>query len=412
MSKMKKITAALLAAALLSGCGAEVPAAPSEMSSQPAQQSAPQETPAPAASESAPESEAEQVPAKPIGTEYTLHPEDVGRVPAVSEEGLVFCKGVSEVDNIAPYAMGRVRQGSRRWFVEADQDGKQMGICRKDPDADWVWVGSIRLEPMDFGGSRISLSFWNEEEGALLLYHAGGIITCYTTQNGGESWVEMDEAVWPATPMLDVSGMGFTGPHFGAVCWAYENEPQPQIEVTRDGGRSWQPLDLTVPDLEGYSQSGSPFVENGVIVLPIYQMDDGRETLRYFLSEDEGLTWKEEELDGSCPLSLSGWETIQVENEDAEPGSDWFEAPFTEPVRAKLETLLNTGDWRRIPPPEYCTSQIFMLENAEGESLGIHALKDELMAAVQTKEMGNPECWAFSGDIDALEALAADAIKG
>lgn len=408
MKKVKRITAVVLAAAVFAGCagqtgplpqkGAEVPPA-----AQPA--SALQPTCAPQ-----PTLHPWPTPG-PDTTVFTLRPEDEGRVPEFEvSEYQEFSAGVSERNILGPYANVCVRQGNRKWFLELDPYEGLLGVCRKDPDTDWAWVGSIPLDLMMVDGTSASMSFWSETEGAVLLVSVNQMVQCFTTRDGGSSWIEMPVCMdfehsgcWP-------SGMGFTSAGFGVVCWNSLEDHPLQIQVSRDGANSWQMLEITETPPENKAYGLDPLRKGDTIVLPIVENKDGQETMRYFLSRDEGVSWAEEKLDGSCPLSLEGWQTLMVQEPDPaeELGASWREYPLDETARAQLKEMLNTGDWHRIPPPEFCTGPVLRLKKGDGETLSLDALKVEMMAAVETQETDRLECWGFSGDPKAIEQLAKE----
>lgn len=113
--------------------------------------------------------------------------------------------------------------------------------------------------------------------------------------DGGESWT-----LTPSDPkqVSQVYGAGFLNSQVGFVCSRYFLTSGPEIFWTRDGGASWSPLELPIPEeyqgsvMDAYS----PQIQDGEVRFPVLVWGETSEENRYVFCTSTDLehwTWSE-----------------------------------------------------------------------------------------------------------------------
>ena len=155
-------------------------------------------------------------------------------------------------------------------------------------------------EPCDgvqyYGGY---IGFFGEGGGYLVL--TAGVrmnnqpMRIYLTDDGGDTWTEIGNPYGSHASVL--TGAGFSTPEIGFISYRYYEDAGPDIWWTRDGGDTWEKLQVTLPpeySAETYRFTPqSPGVDGaeGVYPIAIPGRDAGEETMIYMHSSDYGLTW-------------------------------------------------------------------------------------------------------------------------
>lgn len=113
--------------------------------------------------------------------------------------------------------------------------------------------------------------------------------------DGGESWTLTASN---PSPVSDVYGAGFLNDQVGFVCSRHFQTTGPEIFWTQDGGESWSPLELPIPEeyqgsvMDAYG----PQIQDGEVRFPVMVWGETSEENRYVFCTSTDLehwTWSE-----------------------------------------------------------------------------------------------------------------------
>ena len=119
---------------------------------------------------------------------------------------------------------------------------------------------------------------------------SAGVSQCRAllSRDGGETWT-----LTPSYPSLvsDVYGAGFLSEQVGFVCSRHFLTSGPEVLWTRDGGSTWELLDLQIP--EAYQgcvmDAYSPRIQDGAVCFPVLVWGDGGQEDQYIFCSSTDL---------------------------------------------------------------------------------------------------------------------------
>ncbi len=141
-------------------------------------------------------------------------------------------------------------------------------------------------------------TFWTPRNGALIAVDGTINTFIYITEDGGKTWQKQEEAP-PEQDWHDLLEYGtFLSRDIGIISYDFHSKAanEPNVYLTTDGGKSWRPLYVVVPDsvMDAYAKAGKPFYDGEKINIPINIYNDKKEITNtvYFVSYDLAQTWK------------------------------------------------------------------------------------------------------------------------
>ena len=163
--------------------------------------------------------------------------------PAVLREELAAGEWVSlDGDNIA------VLLPETPVRVLLSQDGGETWRSATLEGSDrWNFLGEEREEMRYDGGY---LGFFGQQDGYLVLTSGASMnhqaLRIYLTSDGGETWREIGNPYEEHCAVL--TGAGFASEERGFLSYRPFEDTGPDIWQTRDGGESWDPLAVELPE--------------------------------------------------------------------------------------------------------------------------------------------------------------------
>ncbi|MEW4218507.1 WD40/YVTN/BNR-like repeat-containing protein [Rossellomorea marisflavi] len=115
----------------------------------------------------------------------------------------------------------------------------------------------------------------------------------YMTHDSGETWTEVSQ---PDHYRLLYDG-NFIDEKTGFLSYGILNPEEPDLYVTQDGGQSWVPARIEIPDEYHliFTTAETPYVEGNDLVLLVNQGSSGDykggKVKGKFISKDNGLSW-------------------------------------------------------------------------------------------------------------------------
>lgn len=122
------------------------------------------------------------------------------------------------------------------------------------------------------------------------------------SEDGGAEWTALATPAETQSegllPYFAVIGAGFSSAQRGFLCYRHTMELRPEIWYTEDGGSSWAPLEVPVPqEYEHYHsiQAASPILTGESVCFPVELVDENDvQTICYLSSRDlSHWTWSE-----------------------------------------------------------------------------------------------------------------------
>jgi beta-lactamase regulating signal transducer with metallopeptidase domain len=151
--------------------------------------------------------------------------------------------------------------------------------------------------PFNDGAESVLTGFSTTENGWLLTCSPPALgaeqHSLFTTADGGKTWKKVKSDLDKVYGRV-VTGANFIDADTGFVCFRYEDgDFAPAVCVTRDGGRTWQKLDVKAGTENVSLTPLSPAYSGKLIALPAFYSDDSGERATTFISSDRGATWTE-----------------------------------------------------------------------------------------------------------------------
>jgi photosystem II stability/assembly factor-like uncharacterized protein len=202
--------------------------------------------------------------------------------------------------------------------------------------------------PVGAGSGGLTLTFADSETGYLALTEDSATSTAILrTTDGGASWAQ----VTPAP--IGRATMAATDPLTVWACAsAIAQAGEPAMAVSRDGGRSWQPVSVPVGQADlGYgSRVALPpeSIGDGSVAAVLVDGSGPSSRMHFVTTSDSGVSWREAlapqapVMEGDLPVVVDAGHWLV-----AAPGS-WFHLYSTEDSGAHWAELQNTGlgaDW-------------------------------------------------------------------
>lgn len=146
--------------------------------------------------------------------------------------------------------------------------------------------------------ARALLGFYDEQHGWLVACDspASGAEPhrIFTTQDGGESWQELF-GDWDAVYNRTLSGASFIDADTAFLCYRYEDDSEPAVCRSTDGGQSWQKLTIPMPGYDNFNKTPlTVYSVEGVLTLPVLLSDKTSgetEKIAYLHSLNDGESW-------------------------------------------------------------------------------------------------------------------------
>jgi photosystem II stability/assembly factor-like uncharacterized protein len=197
--------------------------------------------------------------------------------------------------------------------LKADFSGEDFGLAAiswvdqaliyRTQDGGRNWEESILIYEEDVQGI-VSLETLDDQLGWLLVTRGLGAgnewVDLYHTQDGGVSWSHLAWSNTEADPYGSIpsgglkSGISFSDRHSG---WIAGSAPIDAVYLLRslDGGQTWQPYPLSLPEEVAVSGPSSPPIffdeQQGVLAVGVYTVTDAP-GLVFFWTQDGGETWQ------------------------------------------------------------------------------------------------------------------------
>lgn len=217
--------------------------------------------------------------------------------PAVLREELAAGEWVSlDGDNIA------VLLPETPVRVLLSQDGGETWRSATLEGSDrWNFLGEEREEMRYDGGY---LGFFGQQDGYLVLTSGASMnhqaLRIYLTSDGGETWREIGNPYEEHCAVL--TGAGFASEERGFLSYRPFEDTGPDIWQTRDGGESWDPLAVELPEAwrGAWATALSPAFrgQEGSWLIQVRASDETgevREDTLTLRSHDGGETWSWED---------------------------------------------------------------------------------------------------------------------
>lgn len=154
----------------------------------------------------------------------------------------------------------------------------------------------------DAKGSEFFVGFTSKKDGWLVSGHSSGVGRAFNnifqTEDGGETWEEIGNP--NETYSEHLTGVGFSSKDIGFLGFRYYSDAGPEIYWTKDKGKSWEKLTVTLPEkCSAYNKTPlSPTFIGKDGTFPILLTDhSGTVGTIYLRSSDGGLTWAYSEKD-------------------------------------------------------------------------------------------------------------------
>lgn len=142
------------------------------------------------------------------------------------------------------------------------------------------------------------VTFWTPRDGALIAVDGTIETFIYITNDSGKTWEKQKEAP-PEQDWHDLLEYGtFLSRDIGIISYDYHSKAanQPNVYLTTNGGGSWSPLYISVPDsvMDSYAKAGKPFYDGEKINIPINIYSNSKEITNtiYFVSYDLAQSWQ------------------------------------------------------------------------------------------------------------------------
>lgn len=160
-----------------------------------------------------------------------------------------------------------------------------------------VLFGDLRENVAPSGGF---IGFWGDG-GYLVLTASVAMgnqpMRIYLTDNGGDTWEEIENPYNIGEHHCVVTGAGFSTEEIGFISYRYYEDAGPDIWWTSDGGDTWQELMVTLP--EEYSSEEYVFTplsptfngSNGIYPIKVVSQAVESTEMIYLYSDDYGITW-------------------------------------------------------------------------------------------------------------------------
>ncbi len=141
-------------------------------------------------------------------------------------------------------------------------------------------------------------TFWTPRHGALIAANGAIETFIYLTEDGGKSW-KLQEQAPPEQDWHDILEYGtFLNKDIGIISYDFHSKPanQPNVYLTTNGGKSWAPLYIIVPEsvMDSYAKAGKPFYDGEKINIPINIFNSSGDIVNtvYFVSYDLAANWQ------------------------------------------------------------------------------------------------------------------------
>lgn len=276
--------------------------------------------------------------------------------------------------NVTPPGGQNAGRGIEAEFLDANtswiavlNDSEPQLIVFRTTDGWKSWEGTVVKKEAKGDLYGVFLDFIDPLHGWLMLEPEHGMSSrpgeLYATIDGGESWSLVSSSA-------NRGGQGhlpFSGPirfRDASIGWLVGRPgaaftPDYPLYITRDGGRSWQPQELSLP--QGYGDAGSldiiappeffpPNYEEGV--LPVIFVPKTHQTMDYaiipYITRDGGKSWQ-------SAKPLRSWGVMDFIS--ANDGWIWTSEPRDSGSTASVKgTLYSTNDggetWKTIIPDQ------------------------------------------------------------
>lgn len=140
-------------------------------------------------------------------------------------------------------------------------------------------------------------TFWTPRDGALIAVDGTIETFIYITNDSGKTWEKQTSAP-PEQDWHDLLEYGtFLSRDIGIISYDYHSKAanQPNVYLTTNGGGSWSPLYISVPEsvMDSYAKAGKPFYDGEKINIPINIFNAAKEIVKtvYFVSYDLAQSW-------------------------------------------------------------------------------------------------------------------------
>ncbi|MEW5868665.1 MAG: hypothetical protein AB1894_05265 [Chloroflexota bacterium] len=274
------------------------------------------------------------------GDDYILKTYDSGQTwldvtpPEPASEGGKFKYAAAyfsslEQGVVTYYPTDPVSQPSIFWLTN---DGGKTWQPSQPLDAQGLEAAALTLEKLYFANNQYGWLLLKGEPGA-----GQSPAVLYGTRDGGASWERLIDPNSNDKGSIGEccrTGMAFMDDKVGLITSVTSPNPKPHFNITRDGGKTWQPIELLPADEELFSRSlcgtFSPSVLSTQSLALVVECTEfiGMEqkyTPYLYVTNDQGNSWAWVSVPVT-PLAEGKWEKIEREQRvmffDAQNG--WF----------------------------------------------------------------------------------------
>lgn len=238
------------------------------------------------------------------GIDGTVISHDAGHSYSLGDDGTVYISyNNGETVSEAPLTMdadGLYEECDTGFFISeavtaiayGGNDAPIQVLISCDMGKTWNTYSVEGSEPM--GTSRY-IGFVSEDDGWLVAStgSAAGLSYNYVfrTTDGGKTWTQAGNP--NDLYAHNISGAGFATAEIAFLSFRVDSDPGPTIYWTQDGGDTWMQIDVTVPEEYDYNIPLSPFFTGADGIYPIqYKTSDSGDYITYdLISDDYGSTW-------------------------------------------------------------------------------------------------------------------------
>ena len=274
-----------------------------------------------------PKSKADSSPFEP-GTVYALDRSgemvvsyDAGNSFSLGEEGrVVLSYANGEATAEAPLILNTgdnydpgMKKNQTGFYISREKtaiafggDDAPIQVLTSD-DMGKTW-NTYTVEGSEYMRARKFIGFITADDGWLVASPGSALGTAnnyvFLTSDGGKTWTEIGNP--NGLYARNVTGAGFSTQDIGFIGYRVDDAPGPTIYWTQDRGKTWEKLEVTLPEEFDYNIPLSPvfFGANGLFPIQ-FDMRNGSVTTIYLTSKDYGKTWTYDSSPESATLIKS-----------------------------------------------------------------------------------------------------------
>jgi hypothetical protein len=187
------------------------------------------------------------------------------------------------------------QDGERAWLAATSAGLAATVAVYRTADGGRSWQGMTSLATLQGEARGMSLSAYDSLHAWLLVQGSSSPARAlYATADGGASWtaVARGDSSASASSLPDGGAIRFTSPTVGWLTSGGLSAPLARLNVTRDGGRTWQAVELESAKAGALSFDLPSFAADGQHEGVLFALDPAEAALLFFVTSDGGRTWQ------------------------------------------------------------------------------------------------------------------------